>query len=229
MAKHFDIIVINPAVSTDRRESVKSQMEKFNVEYEFFNAFDPRRMPADDLEFKKKFHQPFEGMSSGYFGVNLSHYYSVKNWLEQKDSDFLIVFEDDIFLTEKITEILGAQEQLHALPFDILKLGGHISKRGRIAVKIGRFIDSDVVYPFDASMNSVAYILKRSGAKKFLEHLEKFTTTVDVKLFREIKFGFVVLEISPFWFRETESQHYCSHDRVQNRQTQENVQAACNK
>ena len=70
-------------------------------------------------------------------------------------------------------------------------------------MKIGRFIDSDVVYPFDPSMNSVAYILKRSGAKKFLEHLEKFTTTVDVKLFRETKFGFVVLEISPFWFCET--------------------------
>ena len=55
-------------------------------------------------------------MSSGYFGVNLSHYYSVKNWLEQKDSDFLIVFEDDIFLTEKITEILARRNNSMRFP-----------------------------------------------------------------------------------------------------------------
>jgi GR25 family glycosyltransferase involved in LPS biosynthesis len=202
---NIDVIVISLTDSADRRKSVSSQMEKFGVHYEVFDAFNPSKMKPDDLESYRRIHQPFDGMSRGQFGCSLSHFYSVKNWLDQNDSDFLIVCEDDILLNEKITEVLCSQEQLQKLPFDVLKLGGHVPKRGRIAVKIGNLIDSDVVYPFDPSMNTVAYVLKRSGAKKFLNHLEKFTTTVDPKLFKEIIFGFVVLEVSPFFFRETGS------------------------
>jgi GR25 family glycosyltransferase involved in LPS biosynthesis len=136
--KNVDVVVISLADSTDRRKSISSQMEKFGVPYEFFDAFNPRNMKAADADFYRKMHQPFKGMSSGQFGCSLSHFYCVKNWFEQKASEFLIVCEDDILLNEKITDVLSAQEQLRTLPFDVLKLGGHPSKRGRIAMKIGK-------------------------------------------------------------------------------------------
>jgi GR25 family glycosyltransferase involved in LPS biosynthesis len=202
---NIDVVVISLVDSAERRKTVSAQMEKFGVHYKFFDAFNPAKMNPDDLEYYRNIHQPFDGMSTGQFGCSLSHFYNVKNWLDQKDSDFLIVCEDDILLTEKITEILCSQEQLWKLPFDLLKLGGHASTRGRTAVKIGNLVDADIVYPFDPSMNTVAYVLKRSGAEKFLGHVEKFTTTVDPKLFKEVIFGFVVLEVSPFFFHETGS------------------------
>ena len=178
-------------------------MGSYGSNFSFFDAVDPKELVPSTLDALADKHRPFIGMSSGQFGCSLSHYFAVENWFKNGLGDFLLILEDDVWVTEQIQSLDGLLSACDALPYDVLKIGGHISKRGRLAFKLAQFNETAIVYPIDPTLCTVAYVLRRESAEKFLGHIELFSECIDVQLYRVPKDDFVVLEASPYLFIET--------------------------
>lgn len=90
------VYYINLQDNIDRRESIESQFNNYNINFTRIEAFDGR---DDDLS--EYIHGAYPGydISSSEIGCTISHLYTLSNWLRNSTEDFIIVCEDDLDLT----------------------------------------------------------------------------------------------------------------------------------
>lgn len=90
------VYYINLEDNVDRRKSIESQLTDYAIDFVRIEAFDGRN---DDLS--EYIHGTYPGyeMSSPEVGASCSHLFALKYWLENSDSDYSIICEDDLDLS----------------------------------------------------------------------------------------------------------------------------------
>jgi GR25 family glycosyltransferase involved in LPS biosynthesis len=87
------VIVINLDSRPDRLQDVQKQLDYAGIEFERFSALSG-----------KDHHCRFKRFSSGTVGCSLSHRAVWQKLLDDKSSNWYLVFEDDIFIPPEITK-----------------------------------------------------------------------------------------------------------------------------
>ena len=127
MVEKLDVAVIN----LDRRPDRMAYLHK-NIPLSFrrLSAIDGQNLSNYYFEFPDLL-DTLRGQSRilGEVGCSLSHYSLWKAHAERPNADFLLVFEDDVMLTERSTERIAAtvvdiQTDADAHGFDVMYVGG---------------------------------------------------------------------------------------------------------
>ncbi|EDM22996.1 glycosyltransferase family 25 protein [Caminibacter mediatlanticus] len=191
--------VINLERSKDRRAYAKNQLDKFNVEYEFFKATDGSTLSDEWIEnnldesFKKEYEKyKNRFITKGALGCADSHRRLWKYILENEiNEEIFLILEDDFFLlkdTMKIINEIASVMKQHDLEFvnlyytslEILEL----DKKNSIKVN-NKY--SLYKYPNQKTSNSLAYLVNKKGLKKLLSsQSSKITRMADDWDFEEI-------------------------------------------
>ena len=97
--------VISLTAAIDRREHIKTEFNKHNINFEFFDALTPSVAEA----YAKKLCTNFESsnLSGGELACMMSH---VSIWQKMIDESipYLAIFEDDVYLGEDAEYLLVA-------------------------------------------------------------------------------------------------------------------------
>jgi GR25 family glycosyltransferase involved in LPS biosynthesis len=127
MVEKIDVAVIN----LDRRPDRMAYLHKnISLPFRRLSAIDGQNLSNYYFEFTELL-DTIRGQSRilGEVGCSLSHYSLWKAHAERPNADFLLVFEDDVMLTERSIEIISAtvvdiQTDADAHGFDVMYVGG---------------------------------------------------------------------------------------------------------
>ena len=129
------IYVINLKRRKDRWDKIVSQLNNTVLKYYRINAVDGNNITTKD---KFKF-VSYSGLIENRFGLKLTNgaialaitfyklcYNIYKNKINTNDSDYFIIFEDDVIIADNfINELSSIVPTLSNIDFDILYLGYH--------------------------------------------------------------------------------------------------------
>ncbi len=107
-------MVINLQESEERRLFMKEQLDQLNLDYEFCNAVDGRKLTDKDFELvcdMKKAKEWPNLFTPGMIGCALSHY-SVYKQIVDRGIPYALILEDDIKLTPEIKQVLAGLESM---------------------------------------------------------------------------------------------------------------------
>lgn len=158
--------VISLSDVLDRREHIRKEFKKANLEFEFFDALRPKE--GKELLVSMSPDSDLTLLSPGEIACLASHVALWKKLLESKEQ-YSIIFEDDIFFGEKVADFLyEIIEDLQGL--DLIKLETFQEK-----VLLGKLRKSFLnrhLYDLHSNHSGTAgYIITRSGAAKLLQYL----------------------------------------------------------
>lgn len=155
------VYVISLKHRNDRREHIKALLNRYRIDFDFFEGVSSDRI----MEFKNLFTKcSFRNITSGSKGCGTSHILLWKKISEDRNNSLNIIFEDDIIFNKQfnISNLEGG------LPndFDIFYLGSW-NIRGR---DINYSISENVVSSYNPRKGLYAYAITPMGAKKLLEY-----------------------------------------------------------
>lgn len=158
--------VISLSDVLDRREHIKKEFKKANLEFVFFDALRPQE--GKELLVDISPHCDLKLLSPGEIACLASHVALWKRLLESEEQ-YSIVFEDDIFFGEGVAVFLSKLvDDLQDL--DLVKLETFQEK-----VLLGKpqkkFLNRTLHNLHSNHSGTAGYILTRSGALKLLEYL----------------------------------------------------------
>jgi len=175
--KNYKIKVINLKKRNDRKKNVETIFNKINFEsYEFYEAIDGKNIPLT-LEIKNLFKNNDFCNRKCFIGCALSHYNIWIDLLKEKDSDYYVIFEDDIILSEyfninfKKTKVY-TENNLTII--DFLFLGYHTYNSNNLDIN-SYSNDSFSVIPYNKNEyvgGFFSYIITKNGAQKMLTYIE---------------------------------------------------------
>lgn len=163
-------IVISLTAAIDRREHIKTEFNKHNINFEFFDALTPSVAEA----YAKKLCTNFESsnLSGGELACMMSH---VSIWQKMIDESipYLAIFEDDVYLGEDAEYLLNTT--------DWIQPTWHIIKTETVNDKI--LLSSDryeviaekryLAQLKGTHLGSGGYILSLHGAKLYFDYFTK--------------------------------------------------------
>jgi glycosyl transferase family 25 len=191
----FPIWVLNLERSTVRRSSMQEQLERLNLEYEFFQAVDGRSLSVEQLGLYSKtaaLRNKHRELGRGEIGCAISH---AKMWqrLLDLDQEAILVLEDDVLIGEMFQRILF---ELKDLPddWDFITF-----KTDSVQVPFGEpFYDIYRFCGFSYPPNrTCAYLLSRSGAEKLLDRIFPISCPVDDYMGRSCLSGVNAYGVDP--------------------------------
>lgn len=109
--------------SEERRVLVQRQFKRAGIEFEFFDAVDRNDLILPELSDKDNVPRTFK-QGTGIMACMLSHLKLMKRARKQ-GLDAIVVFEDDIVVSDDFNDRMMYMERLEGFDFDILSLGGH--------------------------------------------------------------------------------------------------------
>lgn len=166
----------------DRREHIKKEFEKATLAFQFFDALRPKEgkeflvaiSPNCDLTL----------LSPGEIACLASHIALWKKLIESKD-EYLIAFEDDVFLGEGIADFL-CELSINLKDIDLVKLETFQEKV--LLGKAEKHVSNRSLHDLRSNHSGTAgYLITRSGATKLLNFLfsEKQIMPADHYMFEE--------------------------------------------
>lgn len=172
------IFVINLRSSTDRRGFILRQLRKFNISFEFIEAYDSSEISDDELK-QANAKKPYAyELTKDEIACAKSHVKALKAAANDTSCTHALVIEDDVYLSKKLPKILSCLSLkdldgivlLCSLVFKKLELR-HISDicSGHGLVKS----DHAKIY------GGQAYFLSRKCAKTLSDKLLPITTLAD--------------------------------------------------
>jgi len=171
------IKVINLKRREDRKTSMKEQFERKNItNYEFVDAVD-----GVNLEESEELRLLFEGndfnYKKGVIGCSLSHIYLWNQLINDDNSEFYVILEDDIQLCENFKEKLEAAcDMFRKQNIDHLSLGNYStnSKFNEVCEKL-EIIETDPYHTWNSSFSN---IVSKNAAKKMIKHINSCSIKV---------------------------------------------------
>lgn len=106
------IFVINLKKDEKKREKIKQELEKYNLDYELIEAIDGNKLSEKELELLVKDYKKAY-LAKGEIGCALSHQLAYKKMQENKLHHALIL-EDDVEFDEKISSLLSDMDEFLA-------------------------------------------------------------------------------------------------------------------
>lgn len=190
-------LLINLPKHTKRFEAVSAEMEAAQVRYERAEAVDGKAMPPAEYKEKVTF-MARQLMTPGMVGCFLSHQNCWRRCAEEANGP-LLVFEDDVMLTENFAEQLSTAMAELPDDWDVLLLGalgavhpsyyavnvGHAMLAGGLRVPRGAkeaFSDKSpkMLHTPLRPFGTHAYAISERGARKLLRRLPRANYHVDV-------------------------------------------------
>jgi glycosyl transferase, family 25 len=173
-----EIVVISLSTATERRQKIADQFKSLPHDWSFFDAHRSllhEDLTCDEADLLRHTGRKF---SVPQLAVWSSHYTVIKNFLECSQSEYLLVFEDDVvfdtdFPISKAVD-LCAQKNI-----DYIRLYGMYYAP---AEKLGYFYDRGLIRYKSSPCGMQAYILSKNGAKKFTDKTRKVEATVDLAI-----------------------------------------------
>jgi glycosyl transferase, family 25 len=172
--------VINLDRDAARLRHIEDEFKRAGMEFERFPAVDGAQLKPDDITFLPATarHRPW---TRGEIGCFLSHY-ELWKILAASKLRYCAIFEDDVFLSRKVSGFLRAVERSQAC-FDLLKIDS-----GLRLVSVDRFPMSVVAGVALHRLRSIhygtgAYLISRDAAELLVERVSGFDLPVDDVLF----------------------------------------------
>lgn len=187
-----DIFVINLKRSIERKKHMIEQFEAINIEYQIFPAIDGRESENSVLEkYDDALSQAYrcKSLTKGQLGCYASHYLLWEKCVELDKP--IIVIEDDAVIDKKgFSEFYNSTSELDS-QYEFIRLFSH--RRRKAKIKIIEKINNFSIYRASKGhMCTTGYFLTPSGAKKFIQHSDKWYMAVDIYMDR-------------FWINKVES------------------------
>lgn len=179
-----DIYVINLASSLDRKKNIQAQLTKLGLQPHFFSAINghteqhPLFSMYDD-QLSKKYRE--KSLSKGQIGCYASHYLM---WQKCVDLDHpLIIIEDDALIhSEPFLEFIEKTSTLDK-KYECIRLFSN--KRKNYCSEVEQQLSSTSICKFNKGhMSATGYFLTPNGAKKLLQHSQRWYMAVDIYMDR---------------------------------------------
>lgn len=188
--------VISLPGATERRQSVRRQLECSKVEWEIVDAVSADeegvREMADRCRESQLWHKPLQ---PGEFACYLSHR-SVWQRIMEEAVDYAIILEDDFQLKIPLDELVRLLRGFSKQP-DMVKLYG-IPKISRTLETIA---DGDDVYrlleAFAVTSGTVGQWVSRSAVPRLLDHSKSIRRPIDMDLKHHWEFPISVCHLHP--------------------------------
>ena len=140
--QNYKIKIVNLKKRNDRKKNIENIFKKINFEsYSFYEAVDGKNIPLN-LEIKDLFKNNDFGNRKCFIGCALSHYNIWIDLLKDKTSQYYIIFEDDIILSDYFSnnfEKTKIYTENNIKNIDLLFLGYHTC--GSNNLDINSYID----------------------------------------------------------------------------------------
>lgn len=194
MQNSVEIVVISLSTATERRQKITEQFKALPYPWSFFDAHRSlvhEDLVCDEIDLLRRSGRNF---SVPQLAVWSSHYTVIKKFLESSESEYLLVFEDDVlfdtdFPISKVVDFCAERE------IDYIRLYGMYYAA---AVKLSYFYDRGLIRYKSSPCGMQAYILSKAGAKKFTDSTRKIEATVDLAIDFFWKTDLPIYAIFPF-------------------------------
>lgn len=174
----FDkIYLINLAKRKDRMIAVKKELDKYNINFERFEAVDGSKVVNDT------------GLSNGALGCLLSHYEIISS-AYKNGAESILIFEDDIEFCEDFNKKFETLYSEVPEDWQFLYLGCNKHENS----VIGRPTEN-VLRVFNA-FSTAGYAIKREAMKLIIETIFDKRTPVDVY------YGYLQTKVPAYTFKE---------------------------
>jgi GR25 family glycosyltransferase involved in LPS biosynthesis len=174
----FDnIYVINLDKDKERLKKIILECKKFNIDFQRFSAIDPIDLSQNILDkYIPKYIQ--QNGTNTMIGCGLSHIFIWQDAIKQNYNNIL-VFEDDIIISDNFNEIL--QNAMNELPkdYDILYLGLRDS-----ICKPPKDISFNYIYKPLFPLLTHAMIISKNGLNKLVKYITKINDHIDYLIAR---------------------------------------------
>ena len=175
--ENYKIKVINLKKRNDRKKNIENIFNKVNLKnYDFYEAIDGKIIPLT-LEIKNLFKDNDFCNRKCFIGCALSHYNIWIDLLKEKDSDYYVIFEDDIILSEYFNinfEKAKVYTKNNLNTIDFLFLGYHTYNSNNLDIN-SYSNNTFSVIPYNKNEyvgGFFSYIITKNGARKMLEYIE---------------------------------------------------------
>jgi GR25 family glycosyltransferase involved in LPS biosynthesis len=172
-----NIKVINLKRRPDRKDAMNALFKSIDfTEYEFIQAVDGKEIIVTN-EIKTLFNGNDFGNRSGVIGCAMSHYTLWKSLLEDKKTDYYVIFEDDVRLSSNFKNVYKKLqiENIFSMA-NYLFLGYHMYKHNR-ELTADAYVKESNSITIDDMQNSLnigagfAYSINKNGARILLEYI----------------------------------------------------------
>lgn len=188
--KWDNIFIINLPRRLDRKNLMEKRLTEANItKYKFISAYD-----GQDSQIQEKFNlikkmKDNKIVTSGHFACLLSHIKAIKLAKKLNYSNIMIL-EDDVHFCDNFISKLS---NLYVNPFNILYLGGIISKKKLFINDWTKIFNKKIKI-----MGAYAYILNSSIFDIVLEKLEKLIEYVDIFFIKEIQLNYITILLNDY-------------------------------
>ena len=191
---NLQTVVISLLRSPQRREKVRSELSKIDLNWSFLDAVDGAKFQAYPTEYKSRKVKRLLGfdLTPNEIGCFLSHKKAWQICLESNQAT--LIFEDDFVLLphfEKTLELLLTKFQ----DWQLIRLQSLAESDYDIVKKIG---DISIVKNLSDPVGATAYILKPAAAKILIEHAKDIYEPLDHFLEHKKKHGVEILAVKPY-------------------------------
>ena len=189
-----EIVVISLPGAIQRRRNIEAMFEGTGLTWSYFDAHNGLKHPGlryDLGEVKQLFGRTLTGPE---IAVCSSHVAVLSDFLERGQADHVLVLEDDvIFDTDFPLDAFSAFCAENGM--DYVRLFG---KHYASAVRLGFFFDRSIVRFTTSPAGAQAYLMSKSGARKFLDSYTSIDATVDLAMDEFWKTQLPIYSIFPY-------------------------------
>lgn len=194
MSTGLDIVVISLASATKRRQQIDAMLTGWGRSWSYFDAHTSLQQPDLTYDPDRIMRTYGRALTVPQIAVTSSHIAVLSDFLERNTAEHILVLEDDIifdvdFPLEKLRDFCVS----HAIEYMRL-FGKHYAD----AVRLGFFYDRSILRYTTSTTGTQAYIMSRSGAKRFIESFPTIDTTVDLALDAFWQTGLPIYSIFPY-------------------------------
>jgi len=189
-----EIVVISLPTAIERRRKIEAMFEGTGLTWSYFDAHTSLRHPGlryDANEIKRQFGRT---LSVPEIAVCSSQVAVIDEFLQHGTSEYILVLEDDvIFDTDFPLDDFSAFCSEKGIDY-IRLFGKHYAE----AVRLGFFFDRSIVRYKSSPAGAQAYLMSKTGARKFLEGYRSIDATVDLAMDRFWHHQLPIYSIFPY-------------------------------
>jgi glycosyl transferase, family 25 len=189
-----EIVVMSIPTATARRRNIEAMFEGTGLRWSYFDAHTSLRYAGlryDLAEIKQHFGRT---LSPPEIAVCSSHVAILSEFLARGTADYILVLEDDvIFDTDFPLDAFAGFCAENGM--DYVRLFG---KHYATAIRLGFFFDRSMVRYTTSPAGAQAYLMSKTGARKFLDSYPSITATVDLAMDAFWTTGLPIYSIFPY-------------------------------
>lgn len=174
----YKLYCVNLKRRNDRRLAMIDKFQKAKInQYSFFDAIDGYNLDKDEPDIKFFKHSNASISRKGIIGCALSHYKLWKKLCNDSDTDYYLIMEDDIDISDNFN--IHIENFLNKIKpdTDILLFGMSMEKNNReISRDIYQYDTSYSIHPLNRGWYAgglFCYLITKNGANKLCTYIKK--------------------------------------------------------